>query len=102
MVRCLYLFIALLFSAFSYAEPAKTLALPTAIKSVYGDFDTMQQRRIIRVLIPYSKTFYFLDNQGTPRGLMVELMQEFDKQLNNGVKPDKKSMWCLSQPLGTS
>lgn len=90
MVRCLYLFIALLFSAFSYAEPAKTLALPTAIKSVYGDFDTMQQRRIIRVLIPYSKTFYFLDNQGTPRGLMVELMQEFDKQLNNGVKPDKK------------
>lgn len=90
MVRCLYILIALLLSAFSYAEPAKTLVLPTAIKSVYGDFDTMQQRRIIRVLIPYSKTFYFLDNQGTPRGLMVELMQEFDKQLNNSVKPDKK------------
>lgn len=91
MVRCLFLLIALFFiGTASHAAPSKTLSLPTTINSVYGDFDAMQQRRIIRVLIPYSKTFYFLDNQGTPRGLMVELMQQFDKTLNNGIKPDKK------------
>lgn len=60
MVRCLFLLIALFFiGTASHAAPSKTLSLPTTINSVYGDFDAMQQRRIIRVLIPYSKTFYF-------------------------------------------
>jgi hypothetical protein len=33
-----------------------------------GDFDKMTERRQIRVLVTYSKTFYFLD-RGQQRGI---------------------------------
>src|SRR5688572_24572692 len=33
-----------------------------------GDLDKMIERRVIRVLVPYSKMFYFID-AGTQRGL---------------------------------
>jgi hypothetical protein len=38
-----------------------------------GDFDSMLKDRIIRVLVAYSKTFYFID-QGRQRGLDYESM----------------------------
>ncbi|MBB6095239.1 membrane-bound lytic murein transglycosylase MltF [Povalibacter uvarum] len=53
-----------------------------------GDLNGMIERRMIRVLVPYSKTFYFLDN-ATQRGLSYELMQEFDKTLNTKHKLTK-------------
>lgn len=67
------------------------LKFETKVNTVLGDFDVMQKRRVVRVLIPYSKTFYFIDSGGTQRGVMVELMQEFDKQINKGLKPSQKT-----------
>ena len=46
-----------------------------------GDLDGMIERRIIRVLVPYSKTFYFVD-QGAQYGLAYDLFQLFEKELN--------------------
>jgi membrane-bound lytic murein transglycosylase MltF len=46
-----------------------------------GDFDGMVERRKIRALVPYSKTFYFLDG-ATQRGISYEGMQIFGKWLN--------------------
>jgi membrane-bound lytic murein transglycosylase MltF len=46
-----------------------------------GDFDGMVERHRIRVLVPYSKTFYFLDG-ATQRGIAYEGMQIFEKWLN--------------------
>jgi len=46
-----------------------------------GDFDGMVERHKIRVLVPYSKTFYFLDG-ATQRGIAYEGMQIFEKWLN--------------------
>ena len=46
-----------------------------------GDFEGMVERRKIRVLVPYSKTFYFLDG-ATQRGIAYEGMQIFGKWLN--------------------
>jgi membrane-bound lytic murein transglycosylase MltF len=46
-----------------------------------GDVDGMVERRKIRVLVPYSKTFYFLDG-ATQRGISYEGMQIFGKWLN--------------------
>ena len=43
-----------------------------------GDFDGMVERREIRALVVYSKTFYFLD-QGRQRGVSYELLKEFEK-----------------------
>ena len=49
------------------------------------DFDGMFKRRMIRALVPYSKTFYFLDG-GDQRGLEYELLKEFEKHINKKLK----------------
>jgi membrane-bound lytic murein transglycosylase MltF len=46
-----------------------------------GDFEEMAERRVIRALVPYSKTFYFLDG-ADQRGLTYELLREFEKYIN--------------------
>ena len=46
-----------------------------------GDFDEMAKRRYIRALVPYSKTFYFLDGHDQ-RGLEYELLKEFEEYIN--------------------
>src|SRR5262249_34933697 len=45
-----------------------------------GDFDWKGDRRFIRALVPFSKTYYFLD--GTRQaGLAYDALQEFEKTL---------------------
>jgi membrane-bound lytic murein transglycosylase MltF len=50
-----------------------------------GDFDEMAANRVIRVLVVYSKTFYFLD-RGRQRGLSYDLLKEFEKFVNTKLK----------------
>jgi len=50
-----------------------------------GDFEQMVQKRAIRFLIPYSKTFYFFD-KATQRGLTYEMGKAFEKSINNQLK----------------
>jgi len=50
-----------------------------------GDFDKMIKKRRIRVLVTYSKTFYFLD-RGRQRGISYDLLKEFEKYVNNNLK----------------
>lgn len=46
-----------------------------------GDYDQMVKKHIIRVLVPQSKTFYFLDG-ATPRGLAYETLKKFEETIN--------------------
>ena len=46
-----------------------------------GDFDEMSKRNLIRALVPFSKTFYFLDG-GDQRGLTYDLLREFENYIN--------------------
>jgi membrane-bound lytic murein transglycosylase MltF len=50
-----------------------------------GDYDEMVERRAIRVLIPYSRTFFFLDG-ATERGLAYEAVKSFEKFINTRQK----------------
>ena len=50
-----------------------------------GDFDQMAEKRQIRVLVTYSKTFYFLD-RGKQRGITYDLLEEFEKYVNKKLK----------------
>lgn len=54
-----------------------------------GDFDEMVERHRIRALVPYSKTFYFLDG-ATQRGLTYDLLKGFEKHVNQ--KLGKKTL----------
>ncbi|QGZ58707.1 MltF family protein [Paraburkholderia acidiphila] len=47
----------------------------------FGDFDAMLERRLIRVVVPYSRTLYF-NELGHERGLTAGLMRDFERYLN--------------------
>ena len=47
-----------------------------------GDLDVLIRHRAIRVLVPYSKTLYFVDYGGTQRGMSYEFMRAFEDALN--------------------
>jgi len=50
-----------------------------------GDLDGMVERRLIRVLVTYSKTNYFVDG-GTQRGIVYEVFRLFEDELNKKLK----------------
>jgi membrane-bound lytic murein transglycosylase MltF len=63
---------------------AKAPALPKPVART-GDFDVMAKQRVIRILVPFSKTIYFLD-KGAERGTAAEFGQEFERWLNKRHK----------------
>ncbi len=54
-----------------------------------GDFDGMVERRNIRVLTAYSKTFYF-QTKGTQRGATYDAFRLFEDDLNKKLAKEKK------------
>ena len=60
------------------AEVDMVLPLPGAWS---GDLDGMLKRRLVRILVPYSKSFYFHD-QGQERGIVYDAGMELQKWLN--------------------
>ena len=65
---------------------AKGFALPnTSAKPWTGDFDGMVKRRRIRFLVPYSKTYYFVD-RAVQRGVAYDITQIYEADLNKRLK----------------
>ncbi|WP_168206420.1 lytic transglycosylase F [Labrenzia sp. PHM005] len=58
-----------------------------ALRAFKGDFDGMKRDKVIRVLIPFSITDYYLEN-GQEKGLSVEYVREFEKELNKGIRKE--------------
>ena len=65
------------------------LALEAAMKPWTGDLDAMIERRFIRVLTVYSKSFYFVD-KGVQRGATHDLFRLFEQDLNEKLAKDNK------------
>lgn len=88
----LAIYASLLVAAFALPASAEETAAPSLatlsadVKPWAGDLDGMAERRVIRVLVPYSKTFYFIDLGGTQRGISYELMRAFEDDLNKKMK----------------
>jgi membrane-bound lytic murein transglycosylase MltF len=76
------------------AAAAGTAAAPAAAQGVQplsielkstawtGDLDALAAHRAIRVLVPYSKTLYFVDLGGVQRGISYDFMHAFEDALN--------------------
>ena len=58
---------------------------PAAVGTWTDDFDGMKDRRLVRMLVVYSKTFYFID-KATQRGSTYEFGMLLEKALNAGNK----------------
>jgi len=55
------------------------------LQKFIGDLDGMIERRLIRVLVTYSKTHYFVD-KGTQRGLTYDFGRLFEDNLNKKLE----------------
>jgi membrane-bound lytic murein transglycosylase MltF len=66
-----------------------TIDPKTIMQSWEGDLDQMVQRRIVRVLVVPSKTFYFND-KGTQRGITYDAFQLVEQELQKQTDQDKK------------
>jgi membrane-bound lytic murein transglycosylase MltF len=64
------------------------LPLPTAW---IGDFEGMRERRLVRVLVPYSKTFFMVD-RGRQQGISYELGKALETWLNTKHPYSQKSL----------
>jgi len=78
-------------AAIAYVGSAHAVtALEGQQKPQFGDFDAMLERRVVRVLVPYSRTLYFND-KGRQRGLTADALRDFETFLNkkypNKVQP---------------
>jgi membrane-bound lytic murein transglycosylase MltF len=66
-----------------------TIDPKTIMQSWEGDLDQMVQRRIVRVLVVPSKTFYFND-KGTQRGITYDAFQLVEQELQKRTDQDEK------------
>lgn len=93
---------AVLLSCGSHEEPAATsdgepvsvadpptetneFVLPGRYRAAFtGDLPEIRERRVLRALLSPSRTDFFVDG-GRPRGLQIELLEQFEKFLNEGA-----------------
>ena len=88
----------------SLAQPApaptparKVRQLSVGNKPWTGDFDRLLQRRMIRVLVPYSRTLYYND-RGRERGLTAEQVRDFERYVNVEHKTGKRPLTVYLVP----
>jgi membrane-bound lytic murein transglycosylase MltF len=67
-------------------------------KPFTGDFDDMVKRRIIRVGVPFNRTYYFID-KGVQRGLTYEYLTLFEEQLNKKLKTGNLKVHVVLLPM---
>lgn len=82
-------------------DPVETLAeglLPTN-EPWMGDLDGMRERRQIRILVPYSKTFYAIDRGGKQFGITYDVGRAFEDWLNKREKTKTLKISVIFVPV---
>lgn len=88
----------------AFAAPACAGAIVTGAplradvaKPFTGDFDAMVAARRIRVLIPFSRLYFHLD-RGEPSGVAVSQIEQFEKQINAGIRNRSRRIFVFVVP----
>jgi len=63
-----------------------------------GDLDGMIKRRMIRALVVYSKTFYFVD-RGSQHGASYDMLRAFEHELNKKLKTRHLAVHVVFVPV---
>jgi membrane-bound lytic murein transglycosylase MltF len=81
------------------AKPSpKAFDVPLATKPWKGDLDGMVKRRVIRVLVVFSRTQYFVD-RGQPSGTAYEVARAFEDYVNRKRKTGHLKIAALCIPV---
>ncbi len=83
--------------------PVYESALPEDMRSLVdrvftGDLDEMIKRRLIRVAMPFNRSFYFVD-KGVQRGLSYEYLTLFEEQLNKKLNTGNLKVHVVPMPM---
>jgi membrane-bound lytic murein transglycosylase MltF len=87
----------LLLSLAAAAQAASVTTLDHELQPWKGDFDGMLERRVVRVLVPYSRTLYFID-KGAQRGLVADALKDFEVYLNKRHKLKSRPITVVALP----
>jgi len=79
------------------AQAAPVTSLDADLQPWTGDFDGMLERRMVRVLVPYSRTLYFND-KGQQRGLVADSLKDFEVFLNKKYKLKNRPITVIALP----
>ena len=89
--------IALAAAACAFPAIAQPVALDTELIPWTGDFDGMMERRVVRVLVPYSRSLFFND-KGAQRGLLADELKDFEFFLNRKYKLRTRRITVVALP----
>lgn len=67
-------------------DGGKGLAAQIAAERFTGDLDAIRKRGVLRILVAYGRTDFFITKEGAPQGIQVAYADEYLKFLNQGVK----------------
>ena len=86
-----------------FPPPTYELALPDSLREQVtmpfkGDLEALVQRRLIRVAVPYNRTYYFID-AGVERGLSYEYIRLFEEELNDRRETGNLKVHAVLLPL---
>src|SRR5262245_36418535 len=80
-------------------SPAKPRLAHTIPRGKWtGDLDGMIKRRTIRVLVPYSKTYYFVD-RAVQRGISYDVARLLEADLNKKLKTGRLRLSVVCVPV---
>ncbi|HEY3729853.1 MAG TPA: transporter substrate-binding domain-containing protein [Steroidobacteraceae bacterium] len=94
-----WMLIGLLATLAGTALSADQLAITLQQQPWSGDLDGMTQRGYLRVLVPYSRTLYFVDLGGTQRGLSYDFMRAFEDSHNRTLGPGERRLEVVFIPV---
>lgn len=63
-----------------------------------GDWSQIKERRVLRVVVPYSRTFFYNDN-GQTRGISADLLAELERYINKKFKTGRKPISIIAIPV---
>jgi membrane-bound lytic murein transglycosylase MltF len=80
------------------AKPAPSGTVQVGTRAWKGDFDGMVKRRLIRVLVPSSKTFYYVE-RGRARGISYDVFTALESDLNQKLKAKTLKVHVVFLPV---
>ena len=92
------LFLAFMFAAGTPAFSDTVNPIAFLEKPFSEDLPKMKQRRTVRALVVYGPTDFFFD-KGKPSGIQVDLLREYEKFLNKGIKREAEKIHVAFLPV---
>ena len=92
------LWLSCLFMSNTGAAVEQDISLPVLDKPFTGDLPEMKQRRMIRALVVFGPTDFFFV-KGRPSGLQVDLLREYEKFINRGIRNEAKKIHLVFVPV---